>query len=233
MTDSFERALQERLLARSQVSPRDVEALRLFARTLPARRSFWRGPAFAWGLSAAAVVLAAAVVVPPLLDRVPGFGGDPSPVPTVPATPEPTAPEPTTGPRPSAPVNTPVPSVGFGSIPLLTGSGSNVTVEIDDPRGLVTGAEAEQAEATMSFRWFDSSVEAAGENAIRVTWVGYPRDEDVVLEVSRDGGKLVLHFIQDAPPPQSDGLGEDRILVLELSSPIDPSDVEVTFTDPS
>ena len=37
MTDQFDPVLQERLLARSQVSPRDVEALRLFARTLPAK----------------------------------------------------------------------------------------------------------------------------------------------------------------------------------------------------
>jgi hypothetical protein len=225
MTDNFERALQERLLARSQVSPREIDALRVYARTLPARRSFWRGRPMALALAGAAVVLAVAVALPPLISRVPGFGTE-TPTPSNPAA---TSPAPT----PSAPTPTsvPLPSVGIGTVRLLTASGSTVSVAIDDPDDLVSGAEAEQAEATMSVRWFDSIVEQVGPSSIRVTWVGFPRDEEVRLEVSR-GGELVLHFVQDAPPPQSDGLGEDRVLVLELSEPIAASDVEVTFSTP-
>jgi hypothetical protein len=230
MTDNFERALQARLLARSQVSPRDVEALRLFARTLPARRSFWRRPAMQFAFSAAAIVLAAVVALPLLFDA-PGFGGEtPAPSPT----PAPTAPEPTLGPAPTPPTSTPVPSVGLGPIRLDVSSGSEVNVTIDDPDGLLTGAVGERAGSGMSFRWLLSSVEAAGPEAIRVTWVGYPRDEEVRLEVSESAsGGLVLHFVQDAPIPNTDGEGEDRVMVLYLSEPIDPSDVEVTFTDPS
>src|SRR5919112_818964 len=100
MNDNFERAVQERLVARSQVSPRDVEALRLFARTLPARRSFWRRPAFQWALSAAAVVLAAVIALP-LLFRAPGFGTNPTPQPT--AVPTQPVPSPTGTPVPPAP----------------------------------------------------------------------------------------------------------------------------------
>jgi hypothetical protein len=227
MTDNFERALQERLLARSQVSPRDVEALRLFARTVPARRSFWRRPAFQWALTAAAVVLAAVIALP-LLFRVPGIGTNPSPQPT--AIPSQPAPSPTASPASPAPS----PALGLGPIRLATGSGSLVNVSIDDPDELLTGALAEQAQATMSVRWFDAIVEAVGPSSIRVTWVGFPRDEEVLLDVNRDAdGRLVLHFVQQAPPPASDGEGEDRVMVLELSEPVDVGDVEVTFDYPA
>ncbi len=228
MTDNFERALQERLLARSQVSARDVEALRLFVRTLPARRRFWQLPAFQWSLSAAAVVLAAVVVLP-MLFRVPGIGpANPSPAPSTPA---PT--QPAVTPSPSAPVTTPVPSLGVGTVRLGVASGSAVDVVISDPDELLTGATAEQAQATMSVRWFDSIVEATGERSIRVTWVGFPRDEEVQLDVSRNAsGGYVLHFVQQAPPPASDGEGEDRVLVLDFAQPVDLDDIEVTFDYP-
>jgi hypothetical protein len=232
MTDNFERALEERLLARSQVSPRDVEALRLFARTLPARRSFWQRPTFAWALSAAAVVLAAVVALP-VLFRAPGFGGEPTPAPT--STPAPTQPGSTPMASPEGPA--PTPDIALGPIRLATASGSIVNVSINDPNGLVTGAVAEQAQATMSVRWFDSIVEAAGPNDIRVTWVGYPIDEEVELQVEMlsagvtgSAGKLSLHFVQKAPPAQSDAEGEDRILVLTLAASINPENVEVTFS---
>lgn len=66
--------------------------------------------------------------------------------------------------------------------------------------------------------------------AYRVTWVGYPRDEEVRLQVSRgESGGLLLHFIQDAPLPNTDGEGEDRVMVIELAERIDANDIEVTF----
>src|SRR5215210_4683374 len=95
MTDHFERALQERLLARSQVSPRDVEALRLFARTLPAQRSFWSRPLVRFALSAAAVLVAAVVALPVILNNIPGPGATPSPTAPAPTNPAATQPAPT------------------------------------------------------------------------------------------------------------------------------------------
>jgi hypothetical protein len=225
MTDSLESALEARLLARSQVSPRDVEALRLFARTLPARRRFWRGPAIQLALSAAAVVVAAVVVLP-MLFRAPGFGS----VTPAPATPTPVATQPAPTPGTTAP------SIGDRTVRLLTGSGSAVEVVIDDPEGWIVGARAEQADATMSVRWFESIVENADTAGydIRLTWVGFPRDETVRLEVSQaTNGKIRLHFIQDGPPPNSDGLGEDRVMVLSLPDEIGPDSVQVTFDYPA
>ena len=232
MTDNLERALQERLLARSEVSSRDVEALRLFARTMPARRSLWRRPAFQWAASAAAVVLAAVIALP-LLFRAPGVGTNPSPSP---ATPAPTQPGATPSAEPSVPA--PTPQLPGSVVRLLVGSGSAVDVVIDDPNGLIEAAFAEQADRTMSVRWFDSIVEQGpSTSSIRVLWVGYPIDETVRLQVSTSSagvtgsaGHLVLHFDQKAPPAQSDAEGEDRVLVLQLAAPIDPANVEVTFS---
>jgi hypothetical protein len=225
MTDSLEYALEERLLARSQVSPREVDALRVFARTLPARRPFWRGPAMQWALSAAAVVLAAVVALP-ILFQLPGAGGETP----VPATPTPSQPAVT----PTAPPSAPAPTPDTAIIRLLTASGSDVSVTVDDPDDLLVGWAPEQAEATMSVKWLDSIVEQVGPSSIRVTWVGFPRDEEVQLDVSKDSdGTLVLHFVQDAPPPFSDGEGEDRVMVLELAEPIDKDDVELTFDYPA
>ena len=79
-----------------------------------------------------------------------------------------------------------------------------------------------------------SQVFPSGSFARGPTWVGFPRDEEVQLDVSRDAdGTLVLHFVQQAPPPASDGEGEDRVMVLDLSEPTDASDVEVTFDYPA
>jgi hypothetical protein len=229
MTDSLEYALEERLLARSQVSPREVDALRVFARTLPARRSFWRGPVMQWSLTAAALVLAAVVALP-MLFRVPGFGGDPTPPAT--PTPVPTQPAPSPTVEPSVPA--PTPDIALGPIRLAVVSGSVVNVDIDDPLGILTGAVAEQANPGMSFAWFNSSVEDLGDGRYRVTWVGYPRDEEVLLEVSEtESGGVLLHFTQAAPLPNTDGEGEDRVMVIELAEPIDASDIEVTFDYPA
>ena len=225
MTDSLEFALEERLLARSQVSPREVDALRVFARTLPARRPFWRGPAMQWALGAAAVVLAAVVALP-LLFQVPGFGGDPTPPAT--PTPAPTQPAPTPTVEPSVPA--PTPDIALGPIRLAVVSGSVVNVDIDDPDGIVTGAVAEQANPGMSFAWNNSKVEDLGDGRYRITWVGYPRDEEVRLEVSEtESGGVLLHFAQAAPLPNTDGEGEDRVMVIELAQAIDANDIEVTF----
>jgi hypothetical protein len=233
MTDHFERALQERLLARSQVSSRDVEALRLFARTLPTRRPFWRAPVLQFAMSAAALVLAAVVVLP-MFFQLPNFFATPVPASPTPAPTEPAPSQPAPTPATPAPA-TPVPSapvVSLGPIRLAVVSGSVVNVTIDDPDGILTGAVAEQADPGMSFAWFNSSVEETADGAYRVTWVGYPRDEEVRLEVSQESGKVVLHFIQAAPLPNTDGEGEDRVMVIELADPIDASDIEVTFDTP-
>ena len=228
MTDHFERALQERLLARSQVSPRDIDALRVFARSLPARRSLWQRPAFR------------ALRLPPWCSQQSWccpLAGPACPVSVVRQSRRRRRRRPyrhrgrLVGSPEASP--TALPSIEIGTIRLITGSGSAVDVVIDDPADLVTSAEAVQGQATMNVRWFESMVEIVGSQRVQVTWAGFPRDETVRLEVSQDeSGTLVLHFIQDGPPLNSDGEGEDRILTLDLAESVDPADVEVTFETP-
>jgi hypothetical protein len=179
-------------------------------------------------LSAAAVVLAVVIVLP-MLFRIPGFGTD-TPTPSTPTPTQPAVVLPTTGTSEPAPTT----QVDRAIVRLAVGSGSVVDVVIDDPDGLIDGGVAEQGDQTMSVRWFDSIVEEGpNPGTIRVLWVGFPRDEDVTLKVSqKPTGTLTLHFIQAGPPLNSDGEGEDRVLVLTPEEPIDPSDVEVTFETP-
>lgn len=170
----------------------------------------------------------AAVIALPMLFRAPGFGTE-SPAPSTPAPTQPVAPS------PAGPTGVPGPSIGPGSVRLEVGSGSVVNVLIDDPDELLEAVDVEQGDRTMSVRWFDSIVEdGPTPGTIRVLWVGFPRDEKVRLEVSRNAsGGILLHFIQAAPPPSSDGEGEDRVIIIDPAEPIDPSDIEVTFDYPA
>ena len=225
MNDSLENALEQRLLARSQVSSRDVEALRLFARTLPARRRFWRGPAIQWSLSAAAVVIAAAIVLP-VLFRVPGVGTESpapptaSPVPTQPAeTPVPTTAPPSATPRPTIP-------------PLEVEGGGLDGLVIDNSDGLITGAGAGRG-GFMSMRWLESTVEQVSPTRIRVTWAAYADESIVDVKVAQtSSGGVAITVYQRLPLPATDAEGEDRILLLEFDRPIDANDVEVSIESP-
>ena len=229
MNDSLENALEQRLLARSQVSSRDVEALRLFARTLPARRRFWRGSAIQGALSAAAVVIAAAIVLP-MLFRVPGVGTETpapataSPVPTLPVeTPVPT-PVPTTAP-PSA---TPRPTIP----PLEVEGGGLDGLVIDNSDGLISGAGAGRG-GFMSMRWLESTVEQVSPTRIRVTWAAYPDESIVDVKVAQTpSGGVAITVYERLPLPATDAEGEDRILLLEFDRPVDANDVEVSIESP-
>ena len=208
MTDNMERALQERLLARSQVSPRDVEALRLFARTLPARRSFWQRPAFAWAGTAAAVALTA-VLGMRLFAAVPGPGATPS------GTPVPT----------SKPIVTPAPTSKPFSRPVV---GTPIELVVADPgRILVDGGAARQDD--MQIRWFESTVAQLAPNAIRVRWTAYADQGPARVTATESNGKVTLTITQKAPPAQSDAEGLDRVMVLYFAHDIDATDIVVEF----
>jgi hypothetical protein len=238
MTDNFEAALREELRTRSQVSRRDVDALRAFALALPARRSLARRRAFEWALSAAALALVAAVAAP-LLSRNGGPGG-------LGATASPSA-LPTIGPAPSEPAETPVEALPAGPTPapgaterpivsslrLAVGSGSIVTVDMSDPQRLLLRAIPEKAEAAATVPWLHAVVTDAGDNGLRIRWIGSRRDETLQLDVTGNAaGKLLLHFTQSGPPENSDDIGEDRVLVVYPAERFSPANVEVTFTTP-
>ena len=228
MTDNLDRALRARLLARSQVSPRDVESLRAFARSLPARRPFWRRPMVQWALPAAALVFVVVVALPALV-RGPWFGTA-SPAATPTPTPASTRWLPTTTPEPPI---TPWPEPEFGPIELLTASGSRVPVVIHDPLGILVSVHAEQGGSEPSVGWREARIESVGPRAIRVTWIGFPQEDDVRIRVSFGASvRIAIQVYQDTAKP--DGAGEDRVLVFEFDDLVEPFTAEqasVGFAD--
>jgi len=155
------------------------------------------------------------------------------------ATPSPTSAPPTSAPSPAptgtpAPAGTPLPSPteGAGQNPEIVLDVANdwhVVATVVDATGRLVSATSGAAQATMTVRWFDSQVVNVDPSTASVTWVGLPRDEDITVDVTEAGGKLVLTITQASPPLQSDAEGLDRVLVLKLGSPIDATDVSVSF----
>jgi len=106
------------------------------------------------------------------------------------------------------------------------------SMEIERPDGDRL-AIVKQALVTPLRARFDVKVENLDSATLRVVWVGLPRDEQVQLSISEDGGAYRLGFVQAAPPANSDALGYDRILVLRFDTDVSADDVEVTFTEAS
>ena len=80
----------------------------------------------------------------------------------------------------------------------------------------------------MSTRWNTAIVDQVDPKTIRVTWVGFPGEEHVVLTITDDGAP-VLVFDQMAPYANTDALGADRVLVLTFDNAVNADDVEVAF----
>jgi hypothetical protein len=153
-------------------------------------------------------------------------GADAAP-PTV--TPGPTAPP------AASPVPTPLPSAPVGPVrvDLDTAAGDDIVVVIDDTSGTLVKAESGTGGTGMSAGWGKAKVENIDARTIRVTFAGFARDENVQLKVSKGSSGLVLEFAQSLPYPNSDGVGADRVLVLEFDGPVSADGVKVTISDPS
>jgi hypothetical protein len=145
-----------------------------------------------------------------------------TPKPSVPATPAPSAPaEPSPSAAPSVPA----------SIDLESASGHRVRLSIEDPSGRLVGVESGHPGDGMSVRWHDSIVEGAGANAIRITWVAFPDDVSPNLGVLDLDGGLSVAIVQRGPVPNSDALGEDRVVVLTFDRAVDAGSIDVKVID--
>jgi hypothetical protein len=102
-------------------------------------------------------------------------------------------------------------------------------VVIDDQTGTLADVVAGHAGDGMSVRWNDAIVDQVDPRTIRVTWVGFPGEEEVVLTIDADKGAPVLVFDQKAPYANTDALGFDRVLVLTFETDVDADEVEVAF----
>ena len=145
------------------------------------------------------------------------------------ATPGPVAsPAPSVGPSaPSSPVPTSAPTrhpaAGPITVDLEDPTGHDVSVVIADEAGTLLDARSGTPGDGMSVRWFDSKVENIDAETLRVVWVGLPRDEELALTISVDGGQYRLGLVQAAPPANSDALGVDRVLELRFDALCPPA----------
>jgi hypothetical protein len=178
---------------------------------------------------AAAVVTLALVAVLAVASGVLGRG---TPV-AAPSEPAPTvAPSPTAKPSPAEPTEVPTATPdGIFDVDLKNLTDHNVKVRITDATGSVVGASSGTPGDGMSVRWGDSIVENVDADTIRIVFVGLPRDELVRVAISEQGGSVHFDFAQAAPPPYSDAVGFDRILVIDFDAPVSADDVTVTFVD--
>ena len=135
-------------------------------------------------------------------------------------------------PRPARPTAVPSesPTDGDIAVPLKNLTGDDVSVVIHDTTGALDVASSGTPGDGMSVRWFDVKVENIDDDTLRIVWVGLPRDEIVELAITETDGTIRLAFVQDAPPPDSDALGFDRVLELNFDGPVRSEDV-VTSVD--
>ena len=150
----------------------------------------------------------------------------PSPTPAPVATPTPVA---TPSATPATPA-TPAPTVAVPSVIVLdTVDDNDPRVAIDDQTGSLRSVVTGHAGDGMSTRWNTAIVDQVDAKSIRVTWVGFPGEEQIALTITADGGAPVLVFDQKAPYANTDALGADRVLVLTFDSAVNAADVEVAF----
>lgn len=181
-----------------------------------------RGAALPIGLAAAALAILA-------------IGGmsrasTPDPSPSAPApvvTPSPIAtpiPSPVVTPRPSPVPSQPAPQAGV--IDLEDPLGHDVTVVLDDESGRIVRARSGHPGDGMSVRWYGVDVSLVDDDTVRLTWVGLPGDVEIGVAVAEDAaGRLRILITQPIPPRDSDALGVDRVLELDLAAPVSADDV--------
>ena len=152
----------------------------------------------------------------------------PSPAPTPVATPAPTPTSPAT-PVPATPVPTADPTDGPSVVVLDTADDNDPRVVVDDQTETLADVLTGHAADGMSVRWNEAIVDQIDPRTIRVTWVGFPGEEQVVLTIDSDRGAPVLVFDQKAPYANTDALGADRVLVLSFDTDVDADEIAVAF----
>lgn len=186
-----------------------------------------RGPI----LPLAVIVISLAAVLTVALGSTFVRAGDPGPSasPSMPPSASPSTPPST---PPSADPSTPpsaAPGDGSFEVPLDIATPHDVSVVIDDETDTLVDASSGRAGDGMSVRWLDYEITNQDDKTLRLTWVGLPVDDEVRMSISADDGTSRIHIVQAGPPPNTDAVGFDRVLVLVFDTAVDAADVEVTF----
>jgi hypothetical protein len=185
-------------------------------------------------LPAATLLLALIAVVAVVASGALGRAGNlPQPTPSPSPSGSPTStPAPTPTAEPSAEPSD-EPADGVFDVDLDTVDDHDVSVVVDDATGSIVKVSSGSPVDGMSVRWSDMKIENVDATTLRLTWVGLPLDEQINLFVADVDGKLSLRFVQAAPPPYSDAMGYDRILVVTFDGPVSADHVEFSFEEAS
>jgi hypothetical protein len=185
-------------------------------------------PLVAVALGVVAVVgLAAAVVVSrPGPEGAPGASDRPS---TPPSSAPVASPTPASPSAPATP--TASPSGGIGTIVLASATGHDVKAQVHDQTERLVRAVSGTPGDGMSVRWHDAVVANAGSRTVVVTWAGLPQDDILDLGVAVVDGRLQVTIVQAGPVPNSDAMGEDRVVALTFDGPVAADEVSVEVLD--
>jgi hypothetical protein len=104
--------------------------------------------------------------------------------------------------------------------------GADLDLYVRDDTGHLTDVTSERPGDAMSVRWYEMRIVNVDDHTLRVTWVGFPKSDDIALVVEREQGGLTLRMFQDAPPPNSDGQGYDRSIFLTFDEPVSADEVD-------
>jgi len=130
---------------------------------------------------------------------------------------------------PASPSADPSLPTGTFDVDLDVATPHDVSVVVSDRTGSIVAARTGRAGDGMSVRWYETLVENQDADTLRVTWVGFPQDEVVRLDVHGSGVGLRLRLVAAGPPPNSDGLGYDRVLYLDLGHPVRSEGVQASI----
>jgi hypothetical protein len=171
-----------------------------------------------------APVLAGAVIAAALAACSASVGAGPSQPPVVPA---PESPAPATPiPAPSQDVEDPGASPQPIHVELTSTSGQDVTVDILDRTGTVTGATTGRPAEGASVEAYTLRVENLDARTLRLRWTDFPIDNDLSLFIDGTGGGMRFVLVQPAPTGPADAMGEDRILDLRFDRDVSAAEIE-------
>jgi len=170
----------------------------------------------------------------PFVPSVPPAPANPAPAtpaPATPAVPAPTVPATPVPATPAPPVDPDGEPDNVTTVDLDVATDHDVRVTVVDDGGSLVGIRSGHAGDGMSVRWFDLKVENVDSSTLRLTWIGFAADDESVLNVGENDGRVQLALSVAGPPPNSDATGYDRVLVLEFDHDVNAGDVTSTVQE--
>lgn len=144
--------------------------------------------------------------------------------------PSPSAPPAPATPAPATPAPTGVPAPDL-HVDLESTSGQDVTIDILDRSGSVTGARSGMPGEGVTVASESVVVESIDERTLRLSWSDFAIDNELRLFVDPIGVGYRFLVIQPAPTGPADAMGEDRILELTFDRDVSAAEVEASIQE--